>query len=157
MKVGEYIIPANSVVLMSPKCIQNDSNVWKDPEKFIPERFDRQSTNKTDSKTNEDPNIMPSSPFAFIPFSQGPRKCIGQLFAMLEAKTILCILLSQFTVIPPPLPLAQQGVEYCDGKWIAKPMPNFNPSDVREAMMDWVEALTCRPVNQSGWILFKRQ
>lgn len=155
ISVGEYVIPANSVVSISPMAIHHNSKLWENPEEFIPERFEQAT--KQESEVNEGPKLLPSSPFAFIPFSQGHRKCIGQQFAMLEAKAILSIVLTNFTVSPPPISLAQHGVEYRNDNWIAQSNPSFTPSDIREAILDWVEAVTIRPANQSGWMLFKRR
>ncbi|KAK6428622.1 hypothetical protein LTR95_015232 [Oleoguttula sp. CCFEE 5521] len=51
------------------------SPLWNDPHVFRPSRF-------LDSSTNTS---------AYVPFSKGPRNCIGQELAMLEAKTILAM------------------------------------------------------------------
>ena len=60
---------------------------WKDPEEFIPERFQ--------DETNIDP-------YQFLPFVTGSRICIGYKFALLEMKTILAVLLRdlKFSCIP---------------------------------------------------------
>lgn len=155
--IGEYSVPANTIMTISPYAVHHDESLWKEAKSFIPERFNHHTDEQSDANIGEGPSLLPSSPFAFIPFSQGPRKCIGQQFAMLEAKTILVMLLSQFTVTAPPFSLAEQSVDYVNGDWVAKPNPTFNPSDLKEAMTDWIEAITIRPANKSGWILFKKR
>jgi len=60
--------------------------VWEDAEAFIPERFDLEGPISTEVNTD--------SPVH--PFSGGPRKCVGDQFAMLEAIVALAILLRRF-------------------------------------------------------------
>ncbi|XP_065166539.1 cytochrome P450 4c3-like [Atheta coriaria] len=67
--------------------IHHDEEIYPNPEKFDPERFSRE---RNDGK----------KPFAFIPFSAGPRNCIGQKFAMLELKTLLSTILRNVEVKP---------------------------------------------------------
>lgn len=58
--------------------------LFPEPNTFKPERFEMDYTaNKR-------------SPYAFIPFSAGPRNCIGQKFAMLEIKTVLANVLRHY-------------------------------------------------------------
>ena len=69
---------------------QLDSKEWKDPLKFIPERFDSESdyyVNQNNSKRH---------PTSYIPFNQGIRSCPGQVLAHLETKLILVHFLSMF-------------------------------------------------------------
>eukprot|EP01025_Chloroclados_australasicus_P004282 TRINITY_DN1103_c1_g1_i1.p1 TRINITY_DN1103_c1_g1~~TRINITY_DN1103_c1_g1_i1.p1 ORF type:complete len:559 (+),score=42.00 TRINITY_DN1103_c1_g1_i1:89-1678(+) len=62
--------------------------LWKDPAAFIPERF--LPGGEFDSF---DPSIKP---YMFVPFIQGPRNCLGQFFALLEARVVLAQMLSKF-------------------------------------------------------------
>lgn len=64
--------------------MSRDPEIWKDPLKFIPERFDVETTAE---KMN---------PYAYIPFSAGSRNCIGQKFAMLEIKSTVSKVLRHY-------------------------------------------------------------
>ncbi|XP_027047079.1 cytochrome P450 4F5-like [Pocillopora damicornis] len=59
---------------------------WKDPHAFNPQRFDE-----------NDENYQAHHPYAFLPFSAGPRSCIGSKFAMAEMKAVLSTLLRHLT------------------------------------------------------------
>ena len=71
-------VPKGSIMIVSPWLLHRHKKIWNKPDHFIPERFmpggDR-----------------PSSKFAYIPFSIGPRICAGMGFALTEA--ILCLAL----------------------------------------------------------------
>ncbi|XP_018573794.1 cytochrome P450 9e2 [Anoplophora glabripennis] len=67
--------------------IQRDPKYWPDPKKFEPERFSEDNLEK----------ICNSS---FLPFSAGPRSCVGSRFALLEAKLVIFYIISKFEVIP---------------------------------------------------------
>lgn len=66
--------------------MNHDPDIFFQPEKFIPERFN--SKNKYNA-------------FSYIPFSAGQRNCIGQRFAMLEMKTVIVKVLSTFEITLP--------------------------------------------------------
>ena len=55
------------------EAMTKDGRIYPEPEKFIPERWLRQSTSEI-SKGQE-------YPYAMLPFGTGPRSCIGQRFA----------------------------------------------------------------------------
>lgn len=66
--------------------IHHSPQVWDNAEEFVPERFDVDGP--VPNETNTD--------FKYIPFSGGPRKCVGDQFAMLEATVALAVLLQRF-------------------------------------------------------------
>ena len=60
--------------------LHHNANYWPNPEKFDPERFN--------------PNNEQSYPkFAYLPFGEGPRNCVGKRLALLEAKMTLVAIL----------------------------------------------------------------
>ena len=65
----------------------NEDN-WPNATCFIPERF-----------SEEDKALQKRHPFAYIPFSGGPRNCIGFRFALQEAIIILTMLMQHFDVM----------------------------------------------------------
>ena len=73
--------------------IHTDSEHYKDPLVFNPERFLQKNHSEKATTGNR-------HPFAFIPFSAGARNCIGQKFAMMELKIILSLLLFNFEIVP---------------------------------------------------------
>ena len=81
--IGDFTIPTGTRVMYSIYLTQRDPKYWPEPDRFIPERFDRSSGAKP-------------APFSYIPFGGGPRTCIGAAFAQVEAKIVLARLLSNF-------------------------------------------------------------
>jgi cytochrome P450 len=79
--VGGVRIPKDALVFMCPWLIHRNSKVWADPEAFDPERW------MTDQR--------PKARCAFLPFSSGPRKCIGDQFALLEGQLVLATLMQR--------------------------------------------------------------
>lgn len=75
-EIRGYHIPANSMIFISPYCIHRHPDFWENPEVFDPERF---SPGRSASRP----------PFAYFPSSGGSRLCIGNMFALMEAKLIL--------------------------------------------------------------------
>ncbi|XP_025845522.2 cytochrome P450 4F6-like isoform X5 [Vulpes vulpes] len=81
------VIPKGNNCVLSIFGIHHNPSVWPDPEVYNPLRFDPEIPQKR-------------SPLAFIPFSAGPRNCIGQAFAMSEMKVVLALTLLRFRVLP---------------------------------------------------------
>ncbi|XP_004688265.1 PREDICTED: docosahexaenoic acid omega-hydroxylase CYP4F3-like isoform X1 [Condylura cristata] len=81
------VIPKGNICAISIFGIHHNPSVWPEPEVYNPFRFDPETPQKR-------------SPLAFIPFSAGPRNCIGQTFAMTEMKVVLALTLLRFRVLP---------------------------------------------------------
>jgi cytochrome P450 len=83
LDAGGFPIPAGSVLVVSPWLLHHDVRWWPEPEAFRPERW-----------LTEDP----SRPrYAYLPFGAGPRMCIGEGFASLEAVLLLATIARAWT------------------------------------------------------------
>ncbi|XP_031555945.1 cytochrome P450 4F5-like [Actinia tenebrosa] len=82
--IDGYLIPKGTTVAVGIQTTHILPKYWKDPDIFIPDRFQ-----ENDGQPSNIPNI-------FLPFSIGPRSCIGNKFALAEIKTVLATLLKNF-------------------------------------------------------------
>jgi cytochrome P450 len=76
-------IPKGTIVGVCPWTLHRNPRLWANPEAFDPERF-------TPTRAAERPR------YAFLPFGAGPRMCIGNGFAMMEAKLLLATILQRY-------------------------------------------------------------
>lgn len=79
------MIPKGSTVVIPIYTICRDPKYFEDPDQYRPERFLEQI-------------VEGKNAFTYIPFSAGPRNCIGQKFAMYEIKSIVSKILRNFEV-----------------------------------------------------------
>jgi len=87
-KIRGKKIPAGSLMLIVPWLIQRHKKFWKDPDSFIPERFM--------------PGAKKPTKFTYIPFSAGPRVCIGKGFGITESVLAVAILAQRFRLSLAP-------------------------------------------------------
>jgi cytochrome P450 len=89
VKVGEYTIPKGASVMVAPWTLGRDARWYAHPQVFDPERF----TLENEAKTPR---------YAFVPFGGGPRVCIGNQFAMMEARLILATIAQHYQLSLKP-------------------------------------------------------
>ncbi len=70
-RLGEYFVPAGTEIYLPPYFIQRHPDLWDEPDRFNPDRFRLENSRQRHR-------------LATIPFSAGPRNCIGALFARIE-------------------------------------------------------------------------
>lgn len=83
--INGYLVPQGTTAAIMTFLVHRDPDIYANPEKFDPDRFLPE-------------NCIGRHPFAFIPFSAGPRNCIGQKFAMMEQKIVLSKFIRNFIV-----------------------------------------------------------
>jgi cytochrome P450 len=81
-QLGDYLVPAGTEVYISPYFIQRHPDLWRDPARFDPDRF-------APDRSHE------RHPLAMLPFSTGPRNCIGEFFARTEMQIHLMMIASR--------------------------------------------------------------
>src|SRR5205085_483335 len=98
LDLGGYQFPSGTTLVISPYTLHRRAEYFPDPERFDPERF----TPEREAQLSRG---------AYVPFGAGPRVCIGNHFALMEAQVILATLAQYVSfelapgqqVVPEPL------------------------------------------------------
>lgn len=89
IELGGYPIAQGSMVAISTYVMHHDPQLFAEPDRFDPGRF-----------TPENEAKIPK--YAYLPFGGGPRVCIGNSFAMMEARLILLTILQRYHLALAP-------------------------------------------------------
>jgi cytochrome P450 len=83
-ELGGYPVPKGTGIAAAQWVVHRDARWYENPEKFIPERW-------------ESSDLLRQIPrFAYFPFGYGPRQCIGNTFALMEANLVLATIAQRF-------------------------------------------------------------
>jgi cytochrome P450 len=95
-RIGDYIIPAGSSILMSQYLMHHDPRYFPQPERFDPERWNLQEKAKRPR-------------FSYFPFGGGVRSCIGEKFAWMEGILVIATIARRWKMrVMPEHPVVLQ-------------------------------------------------
>ena len=88
-EMGGYRITAHSRLMLSPYVTHRRADLWENPEGFDPQRF---APGNGDGRQR----------YAYYPFGGGPRQCIGNNFALMEATLVLSAVAQRYQLALVP-------------------------------------------------------
>jgi cytochrome P450 len=88
-EAGGHPVKKGTFVFLPIYALHRHRRLWRDPDAFDPDRFGPEES-------------AGRHRFAYLPFGGGPRVCIGQTFALIEAVAILATLVRGATLEPDP-------------------------------------------------------
>jgi cytochrome P450 len=91
--LGNHALPAGTMVLMFFHGVHHNPQLWDNPPRFDPTRFDAEAAAQR-------------HPFAYLPFSGGPRKCAGDELALMEGQLAIAMIMQRFSIT------LQQGQDF---------------------------------------------
>jgi cytochrome P450 len=96
--VDDYVVPARSIVIVSPYILHRDARFFPEPDRFKPDRW-----------TAEFKSSLPA--FAYFPFGGGARRCIGESFAWMELMLVASTIAQKWRLrVLPDHPVVPQPV-----------------------------------------------
>lgn len=95
VRLGETVVPGGTNIIFSPYAVHRDPDLYADPDRFDPDRWL--------------PDRPQPSRESFIPFGAGKRMCIGDVFAVTEAKVVTALVASRWRLRAVPGPVEPVG------------------------------------------------
>ena len=89
VQLGDYAVPAGTIIIVPVYAVHHDARWFESPDAFRPERFSKDAA-----------ATLPK--FAYLPFSGGPRVCIGNSFAQMESVLLLATLAQRYRLSLTP-------------------------------------------------------
>jgi cytochrome P450 len=86
IEIAGYRVEAGTMLVFGRLAVQRDPSLWENPLAFNPDRFSPE-------------NIKNIDRWQYVPFGAGPRSCIGDHFAMLEATVALATFIRRAKII----------------------------------------------------------
>ena len=107
-QLGDFSILPDDMILMSAYVMHRHPRYWHEPNQFKPERFAQ--------------DLKKKQRFVYFPFGAGPRICIGNSFALMQAQLALAMIAQRFDLVPVPnrpvIPEARVTLQAKDGFWV---------------------------------------
>ncbi len=123
---GPYSIPEGTRVLWSPAVTHRRPDLYLDPTAFKPERW----------------QAINPSPYEYLPFGAGPRRCLGATFATMEMKLVLSVILQRYRLRLPqnaridlggsPLATPKQGMPVRLARLDSKPAKSAVQGNIKK-------------------------
>jgi cytochrome P450 len=88
VEVAGYRVEAGTMLVFGRMSVQRDPSLWANPLEFDPDRFSPQNSKGRDR-------------WQYLPFGGGPRSCIGDHFAMLEATLAIATIIRDVQITAP--------------------------------------------------------
>lgn len=85
LKSGPHVVPKGTTVVVSQFFVHRRAETYPEPDKFNPDNFLPERTANRHY-------------YSYIPFSAGPRSCVGRKFAMLQLKVLLSTIIRNYRV-----------------------------------------------------------
>ncbi len=83
--IGPYHLPARTQIIYSPAVIHRRPELYPDPNRFLPRRWE----------------TIDPSPYEYLPFGAGQRRCIGATFATMELQLATALVVQRFRLTIP--------------------------------------------------------
>ncbi|XP_014248590.1 cytochrome P450 4g15-like [Cimex lectularius] len=110
LATSDLVVPAGCTVVIPMFKIHRRGDIYPNPEEFDPDNFLPE-------------NAASRHYYAYVPFSAGPRSCVGRKYAMLKLKILLTNILRKFQVKPSKLAMKDWKLQ---GDIILKRSEGFN-------------------------------